>query len=243
VATVLAGALLDAWESGLHASAPRRALALLGAACPDTVPEALALLPLGQRDGRLLALREQLFGPQVVCRAACPQCDEELELAFGSGEMPMPPQATQTQLEASVGEYRLALRLPNSLDLIALTGYVGADPPGRFLCRRCLIAAHQGDEPRALEELPHPVVEAAIEQLGRADPQADLRVALCCPACGHSWQAPFDIVSFFWCELDAWARRTLHEIHCLARAYGWREAEILALSPRRRQLYLEQIGL
>ncbi|HEX2516118.1 MAG TPA: phage baseplate protein, partial [Chloroflexota bacterium] len=38
------------------------------------------------------------------------------------------------------------------------------------------------------------------------------------------------------------ARRLLREVHTLARAYGWREAEILALPGRRRQTYLDLVG-
>ena len=41
---------------------------------------------------------------------------------------------------------------------------------------------------------------------------------------------------------DAWALRTLAEVHRLASAYGWREQDILALSPARRQLYLGMVG-
>ena len=81
-----------------------------------------------------------------------------------------------------------------------------------------------------------------IDQMALADPQADVQLNLSCPACNHHWQSVFDIVSFFWSEIHAWAQRTLREIHALASAYGWREADILALSPRRRQLYLEMIG-
>ena len=51
----------------------------------------------------------------------------------------------------------------------------------------------------------------------------------------------FDIVSFFWAEIDAWARRVLREVNVLARAYGWRESDILALSPVRRQIYLSMV--
>jgi hypothetical protein len=78
--------------------------------------------------------------------------------------------------------------------------------------------------------------------MSRADPQADVRLALTCPACRHQWRSIFDIVTFFWIELDVWARRTLRDVHALARAYGWREADILALSPQRRQCYLEMIS-
>jgi len=51
----------------------------------------------------------------------------------------------------------------------------------------------------------------------------------------------FDIVSFFWSEICVQAKRLLREVHILARAYGWREADILSMSAARRQLYLEMV--
>jgi hypothetical protein len=74
-----------------------------------------------------------------------------------------------------------------------------------------------------------------------SDPQADLRFTLHCQVCSHEWEAGFDIAQFLWTEVDAWASRTLFDVHCLARAYGWREADILSLSPWRRQCYLEML--
>ena len=73
------------------------------------------------------------------------------------------------------------------------------------------------------------------------DPQADVQLALSCPACGQQWRATFDVVSFLWDELDAWARRLLREVHTLASAYHWREADILAMSRWRRQYYLDLV--
>jgi hypothetical protein len=78
--------------------------------------------------------------------------------------------------------------------------------------------------------------------MAEIDPQSDMQIALTCPACSQQWSAPFDIVSYLWIEINAWAVRLLHDIHRLATAYGWREADILALSPMRRQFYLELIG-
>ena len=56
------------------------------------------------------------------------------------------------------------------------------------------------------------------------------------------WLEPFDIASFLWTELHAWASRTLYDVHQLAAAYGWSEAECLSLSARRRGYYLELIA-
>jgi hypothetical protein len=74
------------------------------------------------------------------------------------------------------------------------------------------------------------------------DIQADSRIEIHCPACGAQSSAEFDIAAFFWQEITAQARRLLREVHALARAYGWREADILAMSARRRQAYLSLIG-
>jgi hypothetical protein len=51
----------------------------------------------------------------------------------------------------------------------------------------------------------------------------------------------FDIISFFWTELDSLARRLLQDVHVLAKAYSWREADILSMSATRRQFYLEMV--
>ena len=91
-------------------------------------------------------------------------------------------------------------------------------------------------------ELPAAVFTAVQERISQVDPQADVTLALTCPACSHRWEAIFDVLTFFWTEIQAWAQRVLREVHVLASAYGSREADILALSPSRRQAYLEMIA-
>jgi hypothetical protein len=61
--------------------------------------------------------------------------------------------------------------------------------------------------------------------------------------CTYSWHAAFDIATYLATEVHTWASRQLREVHDLARAYGWSEAEILAMSPTRRRAYLELLGL
>jgi hypothetical protein len=75
----------------------------------------------------------------------------------------------------------------------------------------------------------------------QADPQANIRLSLTCPACSHQWHGTFDIVTYFWNEINAWAQGVLRDVHMLAATYGWRESDILALSPWRRQFYLEMV--
>ncbi len=77
--------------------------------------------------------------------------------------------------------------------------------------------------------------------MAQADPLAETRLALECPSCAHAWEESFDIAGFLWEEIEARARRIVFDVHALASAYGWTEAQILALSAvsRRRALYLE----
>lgn len=49
-------------------------------------------------------------------------------------------------------------------------------------------------------------------------------------------------MSFFWDEINHWAKRLIHDVHILAVAYGWSEEKILALSPWRRQAYLDLVN-
>jgi hypothetical protein len=52
----------------------------------------------------------------------------------------------------------------------------------------------------------------------------------------------FDAGEFLWREVAARARRLVYEVHALARYYGWREADILSMTGRRREAYLEMVG-
>jgi len=233
--------LLDAWERGLNEPPVQRALALLTAACPETKPTELARESVGRRDGRLLTLREQTFGPRLVSLAACPACGERLETAFDVADVRVVETGDGAEpLSLTVAGRELAFRLPNSLDLAALAACEDLEGARRRLLGRCLLPA-PGEE-IAVEQLPEEALQAVADRMAAADPQGDVELALTCPACGHAWPAAFDIASFFWTEVDAWARVLLHEIHALASAYGWRETDILALTPWRRRAYLELIG-
>lgn len=240
-----AGQLLTLWEEGLGLPPWQRALVLLAAAFPQASPEDLARLPLGQRDARLLSLRQSVFGPRLTSLAACPSCAEKLELSFGVEDIRVlePQPGDQEPLSLDTGEVRATFRLPNSLDLADISR-LGDPAEARLrLAARCLISAEVEGEPRAASQLPGPALAAIADKMAAADPQAEVQIALSCPNCGQRWTSAFDILSYFWSEVDAWARRTLREVHLLASAYGWREADILALSPWRRQAYLQMSTL
>ncbi|HEV2844284.1 MAG TPA: phage baseplate protein [Thermoanaerobaculia bacterium] len=228
--------LLDAWERGLGEPPVRRALLLVAAACPGADSEDLARESVGRRDARLLTLREWTFGPRLVSLASCPICAERLETSFDVADIRVASHedVAEEPITLTVSGIELTFRLPNSADLLALTAAENVDGARRRLLGRCLLGT-------GADDLSEDALQAVARRMAEADPQGDVELSLICPACGHSWLAAFDIASFFWTEVDAWARVLLHEIHILASAYGWRESDILALSPWRRRSYLELI--
>jgi hypothetical protein len=241
-----AAEMVDVWELGLAQPPLQRALTLLAAASPDIPPGTLYNLSIGERDARLLTLREWTFGPQLNSLTTCPGCSERLELTFDVSDIRAKIASSTAEPGAAlllcIADHEVSFRLPNSLDLFAIAGSQDLAASTQLLFQRCLLAAkHQGEE-KSAAQLPKEIAEAVEERMSQADPQADVQLALSCPQCGHQWQAIFDIVSFFWSEIDAWAFRILREVHTLASAYGWREADILAMGPWRRQCYLDMVG-
>ena len=233
---------MDVWEAGFAQALTERALALLAIACPEASWDDLAALSIGQRDARLLKLREGLWGPRMDAVVVCPGCRQRLELSLDTREMLSNSPPTQPgENNLNVSEFKMIFRLPTSLDLIANCGFPANG--GSFpLLDRCLLSAQQGDVPVESDKLPSEVLEALAKSMAEADPLADIQLSLTCPFCEHRWRALFDIVSFLWTEIEVWAWRVLSDVHTLARAYGWCERDILSLSPTRRQFYLEMVG-
>lgn len=236
----IASTLLTAWERCLARTDTERALTLLALLDSDVSEAEVASLPLGQRNGRLLALRERLFGAQMASLAACPNCGETLELALNVADLQLPPPAAEPLLLRQDG-YRIQLRLPDSGDLLAIQNLTDVAGARRALFARCCVDVLVDGAPIAPETVPEALIGSAEALLAAADPQADIRLDLNCPSCRHAWLAAFDIAGFLWREIQAWAQRVFNDVHSLARSYGWSEAEILAMSPLRRQCYLDRV--
>lgn len=238
-----ASTLLGAWERALSQSPAQRALTLLQFVGAELPPERLASLTIGQRDAHLLNLRESAFGSQMTGVAACPACARQLELSFTVSSVRVaPPTELPGPCLLTHADYEVEFRLPNSDDVLALSPALDRLAGQRQLLERCLLNVRCHGEAVPFDQLPAELRTAVSDHMAEADPQADVQLSLTCPDCGHHWEAPLDILSYLWAEIHAWATRLLRDIHTLASAYGWREADILALSPWRRQAYLEMIN-
>lgn len=235
--------LLTVWEQGYGRTTAEKALLFLRSTWPEVPAAELAAWSVGQRDGRLLALREQLFGPTLNSVVDCSHCGERLELSFRTADVLVDGAADPaSELSISVTGYEVRFRPPNAGDLLAIDLNVGLHRGETQLLQRCLIEVKHNDEVQSADQLPDEVVTAIARRMATADPQADVHLDLACPACEHEWRVAFDVVAFLWEELNAWAIRVLRDVHDLARAYGWCEGDILKVSPWRRQLYLQMVN-
>ncbi len=232
MAAAPASDIISVWERGARLRPVDRALVLLAAACPGLDAEQLASMSVGRRDERLLRLRERILGPAATAEADCPRCGEALEFTVRTAELTADGLGeAQESYEIETGDFRLRFRLPDSRDLNAVAGCGDVERARRLLVERCVDAGGE-----ALQE------EAAARiasLMAERDPMADIAFALDCAVCGHAWSVALDIAGFLWLEIAVLARRLLGEVHTLALAYGWSEAEILAMSDSRRNHYLE----
>jgi len=172
--------LLSVWESGSSQFPLQRALTVLAAAWPEVSLESLADLTIGQRDARLLALREKMFGAKLIGITDCPECGEKIELSFNCSDIHPQTETEPSELAVQSNGREVRFRLPTSADLLAVSS-------SEQLLEHCLV-----DRGNVTKDL-RPVI---VEKMSRADPMADIHLALNCPNCAHNWEAVFDIVAF-----------------------------------------------
>jgi hypothetical protein len=228
---------LQVWERGRRLHSLDRGLLALSFALPqaESVPEAEAVAdwPLGRRNQALLQLICLSFGSRLNAWAACDHCGEKLELALDATDFlatasdePAPPVITVRER---------TFRLPSSRDLAQIIRANDPETAALRLIEQCQL------EPADSQPLTLEAVDEIEEAMAAADPLAEIRLALSCPACSHAWDEPLDVASFLWAEIETRARLLLWQVHILASAYGWSEPEILALTEARRTLYLEMV--
>jgi hypothetical protein len=214
------------WEQGRSHHPIDRALTILAILSRQPRTE-LAAISVEGRDRMLLAWRCRIFGTDLAGYAACPACGCGVDVAVS------PPGLTELEdrFTVELGGRPVEVRLPNSLDLAAITGCESIESARAALISRCL-----GDNEAAVSEQDVTVIEAELDR--RAEISAAM-LPLACPDCGHGWNLELDVGAFAWREIEILAGRLLRQVDELARRYGWSEREILGLSSARRRFYLE----
>lgn len=232
-----AAAVLDAATICQSWPAAEVAVYLAALALPGLTLQDCAALALGARDRALAGLREATFGAALSLRATCPACGAAVDVA-----------TTIEDLRVEAGEIRevvveiaglpFAARPATSADLAVLADIADPAEAREILARRCLVPLGDHPVPAALDAVETDLIGAA---LATVDPASDLFVALRCLECATPWDAPMDIARILAADIAAASETLIDDIHELAAAYHWSEAEILALAPERRLAYLKRL--
>ncbi len=218
IAGLSAAEALALVERGADADRMTRAVLLHDAARPGADGRSA---PLGDLDRAAWALRRASIGGVAEAQADCGSCGAVLEIVLPDAFAPPPRAADHARVAHDGRDWRV--RLPCADDFAG----------GALRVERLADGAPWTDDAFLAK------AEAALDA---ADPGMDLRLSLTCAECGAAVEAPFDAAAFFWRELETLERRLIGEVALLAAAFGWSEAEILALPPRRRALYLAEAG-
>lgn len=235
--------LLEIWEQGLVQHPVDRALSLLLAAGAGDSRASLAALTIGQRDALLLQAYRHSVGGHLESTAHCPACGSQMEFQLDATRLVQESTHEPVAgLTTRIDGYELSLRPPTSFDLAAAAASPDVESARRVLLERCILNATLAGTPISPHELPARILDEVDERLSTCDPLAEILIDLTCTECGNTWQELLDVSAFLWAHVNAEARRLLIQVHTLASAYGWSEAEILALHPLRRKAYLELAG-
>jgi len=232
---------LEIWEKGQDQHDLDRALTILEAFYPDRTKDELAALSIAQRDRNLIVLREGMFGHTLTGFSICPQCQERLEITLSTRDILFTQASFEEQYELLTGDFILKFRLPNSYDLAAITRCKDISSARTMLGKRCVEQALMKGNEIPIEDLPEVAIGALSDQMSKRDPQSELILDIECPECEHKWQILFDIVKFFWAEINSHAKQLLDDVHTLAYTYGWSETDLLSMSAMRRQFYIDRV--
>jgi hypothetical protein len=235
-ATRLADAvLLSAWEEA--AAVPDGAVAatlLHRAGLVASVDEGLDL-PLGHAAARLARLYADRFGDAVDAVLTCPACREHLEVSLPLTPLCRAPDGPDQQtVPGEAGSARgYVVRSPTGRDL--LLAATEPDPAAALLSRCVMADDGAAVDPAALDAAILEALDAVAERLaGGAAPMLRSQ----CPACGEAVLADIDITALLWQRVCHEAPVVLAEVAELSAAFGWSEAEVLAMSRTRREVYL-----
>ncbi|MBL4789036.1 MAG: hypothetical protein JKY60_08275 [Kordiimonadaceae bacterium] len=241
--------LMALMEAGAGRSDIDRAQLMLAWRYPERDWQDIAELPVGKRDAQLLFLRQELFGDKSKLRCRCPQCEAMFEFYVDIPEIlsaDCAPKSRATEIGVETGGYHFRLRALDGRDLASLPNHLSNEDAVRFLAVRVILSVQDADgqpvENPAAGDISEEWIKVLSSALGDADPLSVVAFGVKCADCNNTWRAFFDAGHLLWGELEAENRAALEEIHLLAKNYGWREADIVAIPQQRRRFYAGKLS-
>ncbi|SDF21574.1 hypothetical protein SAMN05444167_1737 [Terriglobus roseus] len=222
--------LLQAWEDAAASDPVRRPLRILMHGMLETNACDLEDVSLLQRNRFLLELYAASFGTQLHGFALCQHCGSAMEfdsdVAGLLSSLPESDESTGSPM----------LRITSRMLLHALSK---DDALSR---ERALLSLCSGSDPDDTSTLEESSLEMLRSEVSERNADAEMSCILQCVECDETNRADFDPAHFVWLALRHRASALMADIHDIARAYGWAEGSILAMSSIRREAYLARIA-
>jgi hypothetical protein len=191
-------------------------------------------LASGARAWLLIRAALLFGGPREWFQTVCGGCGRPFDFQARPEAAPRKPAGTAfpvVEVPTSLGPRRF--EVPNGAHEEAVARRPG--DPRRVLAGLCGLAEDAEDEAARLTEPDLDRIEALLDD---AAPDVADSVATACPECGWQGEVQIDPLGWAFPRPDS----LLTDTHRIASAYGWSEAEILALPRARRRRYADLIA-
>jgi hypothetical protein len=229
------------WERGMDLSPWDKGALALSLVEPTLSPENVLSLSLGDYQSLLADLYAQMFGEEIEAVFECESCSELMELSFSLQEVV--PRGIQSGCISSTLKTSFGTELlyhPLRVSDFAKASHLAEESEAlECLVGGCLLDARREGKSVVASSLKDEEIEQLAHAIEKLDPLAQPSIEIACASCGKVQTHPFSISDFFWDKVAEKARRLVMQVNLLAQAYGWSEEQILALSERRRGLYME----
>jgi hypothetical protein len=204
-------------------------------------------LCIGDREALLLHLRRLTFGDRLQCILACPflECKEKMDLDLNVRNLLLQTYSQNgewhnARLHDNGHLYDVRFRLPTGADQEAVSGLAQTDlnAASSMLLRRCIGSIAREDD-STVEVIPQSLETQLSSIMSEMDPQAELMLNMTCPACHRNFSVIFDTASYLSKEMASHMEHIYRDVHMLAFYYHWSESEIMGMTQRKRERYLD----
>lgn len=199
--------------------------------------------PIGERDARLLRIRERHFGPVFQNISNCSACGEKIEWENLVDDLMFQEINDDVEIESlslDYDDHQISFRLPNSQDVLEVINLPNIYEQEDQLIQKCLVKSTLSNN--HFEDIQKDIKDELLLKMEEHDPQANIIMNLSCPECKNEWKSTFDIMEYLWTEINEWGIQMMKDIYLLAQNFGWSEKAILEMSRFRRNLYINMLN-
>ena len=234
--------IVEIWEKIFNQHSLESALIILNAVYPKMDKKDFAQISFGNRNYLLIQIYNTLFGKSLECVTICPECSYQLEFSLSTDEIIFQPHEQTKVYEFNRDNFKIIYKLPDSYDLASASKHNEIQSARNELLNRCIIETIYDDKKITALELPEEIIQKLSQEFADNDPNSEILINLVCQNCNSDWTSFFDISSFLVKSINFSAKNILRDVHTLALVYGWSEADILNMTPQKRNWYINLSG-